>query len=83
MAPAQEVELQQKREVEKKQETTSPTRIFMPNTDIFETEEALTVVMEMPGVEREHAEIGIEDNVLSVSDAGERLDLPDGTPRAR
>jgi HSP20 family molecular chaperone IbpA len=67
MAPAQDLEVQQKRELEKKDESTIPARVFLPNTDIFETEDALTVVMEMPGVNREHADITVEDNVLSVA----------------
>jgi HSP20 family molecular chaperone IbpA len=67
MAPAQELEVQQKRELEKKGESTVPARIYVPNTDIFETEDALTVVMEMPGVNREHADITVEDDVLSVA----------------
>ena len=48
MSP-QELQVQQKREVDKKQETTAPARAFVPATDIFETEAALTIVMEMPG----------------------------------
>ena len=66
MAPAQELEVQQKRELENKEESTIPARVFVPTTDIFETEDALTVVMEMPGVNREHADITVEDDVLSV-----------------
>ena len=67
MAPAQELEVQQKRELEKKDESTIPARVFLPNTDIFETADALTVAMEMPGVTREHADITVEDDVLSVA----------------
>jgi HSP20 family protein len=67
MAPAQELEFQPKRELEKKEESTTPVRSFVPNTDIFETEDALMVVMELPGVDRGHTEITVEDNVLSVS----------------
>jgi HSP20 family protein len=67
MAPAQELEVQQKRELEKKEESTTPARVFLPNTDILETEDALIVIMEMPGVNREHAHITVEDNVLSVA----------------
>src|SRR5262245_5398859 len=67
MSPAQELEVQQKRELEKKDESTIPTRVFLPNTEIFETEDALTVVMEMPGVDREHADITVEDSLLSVA----------------
>jgi hypothetical protein len=67
MAPTQELELQQKRELERKEESTTPARIFIPNTDIFESDEALTVVMEMPGVARQNADITMEDGVLTVS----------------
>jgi HSP20 family protein len=67
MSPAQELEVLQKRELQKKDESTIPARVFLPSTDIFETEDALTVVMEMPGVDREHADIAVEDNVLSVA----------------
>ena len=73
MAPAQELEVQPKRELEKKEESTTPVRSFVPNTDIFETEDALMVVMELPGVDRGHTEITVEDNVLSVSG---RIDFP-------
>src|SRR6516165_2498561 len=66
MAPAQGLEVQQKRELEEKDESTIPARVFLPNTDIFETEDALTVVMEMPGVNREHTDITVEDDVLRV-----------------
>ena len=38
MSP-QELQVQQKREVEKKQESTVPARAYLPMTDIFETEE--------------------------------------------
>ena len=67
MVPGQELEVQQKRELAKKDEATIPARIFLPNTDIYETEDALIVVMEMPGVEKDHTELTLEDGVLSVS----------------
>ena len=67
MGHAQELEVQKKRELEKKEESTIPARVFRPNTDIFETEDALTVIMEMPGVDRESADITVEDDVLSVT----------------
>jgi HSP20 family protein len=67
MASAQELEVQQKRALEKKDEATVPARIYLPTTDIFETENALMVVMEMPGVVNEHADITIEDSVLTVT----------------
>lgn len=66
MAGQQELQVQQKREVEKGQEATRPTRAFMPNADIFETEDALTVVLEMPGVDRDNINISVENGVLTV-----------------
>ena len=66
MAGAQELQVQQKREVEKKTETTTPTRVFVPVTDIFETPEALTVVLEMPGVDRNSVEASVENDVLTI-----------------
>ena len=48
------------------EEATISTRAFLPNTDIYETEDALNVVMEMPGVEKSNVEVGIEDGVLKV-----------------
>ena len=65
MAGQQELQVQQKREVEKGQEATRPTRAFMPNADIFETEDALTVVLEMPGVDRDNIN-SVENGVLTV-----------------
>ena len=66
MADKQELQVQQKREVEKGQEATTPTRAFMPNADIFETEEALTVVLEMPGADRDNINVSVENGVLTV-----------------
>ena len=66
MASKQELQVQQKRQVEDKDEATIPARVFLPDTDIYETEDALTVVMEMPGVEKSNVEVGVEDGVLKV-----------------
>jgi HSP20 family molecular chaperone IbpA len=38
----------------------------MPTTDIFEEEAALTLVLEMPGVDKGHVDINVEANVLTV-----------------
>jgi HSP20 family molecular chaperone IbpA len=66
MAGQQELQVQQKREVEKAQEPTTPMRAFLPTTDIFETEDALTLVLEMPGVDRDNIDVSIENGVLTV-----------------
>ena len=58
MSP-QELQVQQKRELEKKQESTVPARFFVPNTDIFETDEALSLIVEMPGVDRSSVDVSV------------------------
>jgi HSP20 family molecular chaperone IbpA len=66
---SQELQVQEKRELQKVDEPTIPARTFLPTTDIYETDDALTVVMEMPGVDKEKVDVGIENDVLSVSGA--------------
>jgi HSP20 family molecular chaperone IbpA len=63
---ARPLEPQEKKELIEKEEKTVPARFYVPNTDIFETEHALTVIMEMPGVERENIDVGIEKDVLQI-----------------
>ena len=62
----QELQVQQKREVERDQESTSSGTNFLPVTDIFETPEALRVVLEMPGVGKNSVEVSVENNVLTI-----------------
>jgi hypothetical protein len=57
MANQQEVQVREKQELEKKQEGTKPGRVFIAVTDIFETDQALTVVLEMPGVHKDSVDV--------------------------
>ena len=66
MAQSQALQSQEKKELVSKEETTVPVRYFVPTTDIFETEDALTVVMEVPGVDREAIDINLENDVLRI-----------------
>jgi HSP20 family protein len=66
MATRQELQVQQKRELDKKEEDTIPARVFLPAADIYETDDALNVVLEMPGVEKNSVEIRVEDGVLKI-----------------
>ena len=61
-----ELQVQQKREIEKNQESTVPARSFMPAADIFEADSALTVVLEMPGVDKTNVDVTVEDDLLTV-----------------
>ena len=39
----------------------------MPTTDIYESDQALTLVMEMPGVDKSNIDVGVENDVLTVA----------------
>jgi HSP20 family protein len=66
MSTRQELQVQQKRELDKKEEDTIPARVFLPTADIYETDDALNVVLEMPGVEKNSVDIRVEDGVLKI-----------------
>jgi HSP20 family protein len=66
VADQKPLEVQEKKEVVGKGEKTVPARFFVPNTDIRETEDALLVVMEVPGVDRKDIDIKVEEDILKV-----------------
>jgi HSP20 family protein len=66
MAQSQQLSVQHKKELASKEETTVPSRYYVPNTDIYETEEALTLVMEIPGVEKKDLDVQLANDVLRV-----------------
>jgi HSP20 family protein len=66
MTTQQEVQVQQKREVEKERESTIPARRYLPVTDIFETDQILTVILEMPGVDKDSVDVRVENGILSI-----------------
>ena len=72
MAARQELQVQKKRELEKTEEATIPARVFLPTADIYETQDAPTVILEMPGVAKGNVDVRVEDGVLNVEG---RLDL--------
>ena len=72
MTAPQQLQVQKKREHEKREETTIPARVFVPTADIYETKDALTVILEMPGVEKNKITVRVEDGLLYVEG---RLDL--------
>jgi HSP20 family protein len=66
MASSQELALREKKELVTKEEKTVPGRYYVPYADIYETDEALTVVMEMPGVEKKDLSVALENDVVRV-----------------
>ena len=70
MAESKEIQVQEteKQEVvESGAERTRAQRAFIPRVDIFETEDGIAVVADMPGVDAESVEISLEQSVLTIN----------------
>src|SRR5271157_4715849 len=66
MAKAQTLEVQEKKELVSKEEKTVPAKYYIPSADIYETDDALSVVLEVPGVEKNNLNISLENDVLKI-----------------
>jgi len=66
MSGSQELTVREKQEVAQHEEKTTPGRYYVPAADIFETDEALTLLLEMPGVGKDSIDVHVENDVLRV-----------------
>jgi HSP20 family molecular chaperone IbpA len=62
----QALQVQEKKELVPKGEKTVPARYYIPTTDVYETDDALIVVMEVPGVDRKDVEVRLEEDELHI-----------------
>ena len=58
------------------EETKKIRRSFIPRVDIFETENSVVVMADMPGVSEETVDITIEKDQLKIKGQVEDFDLP-------
>jgi len=61
-------------------ERRRPAKVFKPRADIFETNDAIVVVADMPGVDESTVDITLEKNILTI-DGRVESDLPEGFVR--
>jgi len=61
-----ELSASRRKEVRTPGEPTAPLRYFVPHVDIYETEQAVTLLAEMPGVEKDRVEIDLDDKTLTI-----------------
>jgi HSP20 family molecular chaperone IbpA len=61
----QELTTREKQEL-KANEQTRPGRTYVPEVDIYETQDGLWLWADMPGVDENSLEVHVADNVLSV-----------------
>ncbi len=66
MTDSKVLDTMEKKELQTEQEKTVPGKYYVPYTDIFEEKDALIVVMEIPGVDRNDIDIHVEKNILSI-----------------
>ena len=63
----QELQARDKMEVGGQAEQTRTYQVFVPAVDILESEGSLTVLADMPGIEKDGLSIDLEENVLTIS----------------
>ena len=61
-----ELHVQRRQELHPEGESTKPQKQFLPAVDIYETDQAVTVIAEMPGVAKDGIEISLEEGVLTM-----------------
>ena len=75
---ALEIQDTEKREVaETGAERTRDRLAFVPRADVYETDEGITVVADMPGIDENCIDITLEQNVLTINGYVE-LEQPEG-----
>lgn len=64
---SKEIKVREKQEVATPAEPTTPGLVFTPDVDIFETEQAITLLADIPGVKAEDLNIDLRDDTLTLS----------------
>ena len=73
-------ELTVKQESDVNEEETRPGRTYVPNVEIRETEDAMWLWADMPGVSQGSVDISLEGGVLSIQGQVQTDDYADLTP---
>lgn len=61
-----DLQVQEKQELQTKSETTRNVPIFVPAVDIYESENELVLLADMPGVPMENVEIDLDNDELTI-----------------
>lgn len=62
-----DLKVREKQEVASSVEQTRPGLVFTPDVDIFENENEVVLLADMPGVKAENLTIDLRDNVLTLT----------------
>jgi HSP20 family molecular chaperone IbpA len=66
MVDSKEIKVKEKQELTTPAEQTVPGPTFTPEVDIFETERAITLLADIPGVKPDKMNIDLRDNILTI-----------------
>jgi HSP20 family protein len=61
-----DLQVQEKQEVQTEAESTRNLPVYVASVDIYESDDALTLVADMPGVTTENVDIDLKDNQLTL-----------------
>lgn len=57
-------------------EQTRPHKLYTPATDIYETQEQLVLLADMPGVKQDDVDITLEQNILTIYGHVDQSEFP-------
>ena len=80
MIETKELQVKGKKEVKASGELTHAGPVFIPSVDIFENQETLILIADMPGVNSEGVDIHLKDNELTISGRPKKEDKKLPTP---
>ena len=64
---SKEIQVKQKQELTSPAEQTQSGLIFTPNVDIFETDNEITLLADIPGVTADNLTIDLRENILTLT----------------
>jgi HSP20 family protein len=77
MTDSKDIKVREKQELTTPAEQTMPGAVFTPQVDIFETDKAITLLADIPGVKSEKLNIDLRDNILTITGDIEGLESAD------
>ena len=67
MAETKDLKVKEKQELQTSSEQTKPGLVFTPDVDIFESENEITMLADMPGVTSDNIAIDLNEGVLTLT----------------
>jgi HSP20 family protein len=76
--PSELMEMNNKQDVatQTRAEHTRPNKLYTPRTDIYESQDQLLLMADMPGVRQDTIDITLEQNVLTIYGRVEQPEFP-------